>query len=138
MITFTVYGEPQGKGRPQFTINGHAYTPEKTRTYEAEVVAAFRREFPDFVRWEKGVPLRVRIKAVYGIPKSDSGLMAARKASGEIRPTKKPDADNVEKIVLDAINGIAWRDDAQVVDLRTVKVYGAVPRVEIGIEPVGY
>ena len=138
MITFTVYGEPQGKGRPKFTLTGHAYTPERTKTYEAEIVAAFRREFPDFVRWEKGVPLRVRIKAVYGIPRSDSGLTAARKASGEIRPTKKPDADNVEKIVLDAINGIAWRDDAQVVDLRTTKVYGAVPRVEVEIDEIRY
>ena len=138
MITFVIYGEPQGKGRPKFTLTGHAYTPERTKTYEAEIVAAFRREFPDFVRWEKGVPLRVRIKAVYGIPRSDSGLMAARKASGEIRPTKKPDADNVEKIVLDAINGIAWRDDAQVVDLRTTKVYGAVPRVEVEIDEIRY
>lgn len=138
MITFTVYGEPQGKGRPKFTLTGHAYTPERTKTYEAEIVASFRREFPDFVRWEKGVPLRVRIKAVYGIPKSDSGLTAARKASGEIRPTKKPDADNVEKIVLDAINGIAWKDDAQVVDLRTTKVYGEIPRVEVEIDEIRY
>lgn len=138
MITFTVYGEPKGKGRPQFTRTGHAYTPERTKTYEAEIVSAFRREFPDFVRWEKGVPLRVRIKAVYGIPKSDSGLTAARKASGEIRPTKKPDADNVEKVILDALNGIAWRDDAQIVDIRTVKEYGWQPCVMVEIDEIRY
>lgn len=138
MIMFTVYGEPKGKGRPQFTRTGHAYTPERTKSYEAEIVAAFRREFPDFVRWEKGVPLRVRIKAVYGIPQSDSGLMAARKASGEIRPTKKPDADNVEKVILDALNGIAWRDDAQIVDIRTVKEYGWQPCVTVEIDEIRY
>lgn len=138
MITFVIYGEPQGKGRPKFTLTGHAYTPERTKTYEAEIVASFRREFPDFVRWEKGVPLRVRIKAVYGVPVSDSKAKRERKLTGAIRPTKKPDADNVEKIVLDAINGIAWRDDAQVVDLRTVKVYGAVPRVEVEIDEIRF
>lgn len=138
MITFVIYGEPQGKGRPKFTMTGHAYTPERTKSYEAEIVASFRREFPDFVRWENGVPLRVRIKAVYGVPVSDSKAKRERKLTGAIRPTKKPDADNVEKIVLDAINGIAWKDDAQVVDLRTTKVYGAVPRVEVEIDEIRY
>lgn len=138
MITFTVYGEPQGKGRPKFTMTGHAYTPERTKSYEAEIVAAFRREFPDFVRWEKGVPLKVRIKAIYGVPVSDSKAKRERKLTGAIRPTKKPDADNIEKAILDAINGIAWKDDAQVVDLRTVKVYGAVPRVEVEIDEIRY
>ena len=41
MITFTVYGEPRGKGRPKFTMTGHAYTPERTKSYEAEIVAEF-------------------------------------------------------------------------------------------------
>lgn len=138
MITFVIYGEPQGKGRPKFTMTGHAYTPERTKSYEAEIVAAFRREFPDFVRWEKGVPLRVRIKAVYGVPVSDSKAKRERKLTGAIRPTKKPDADNVEKAILDALNGIAWRDDAQIVDIRTVKEYGWQPCVMVEIDEIRY
>ena len=137
MITFVVYGEPQGKGRANFA-NGHAYTPERTRTYEAEIVSSFRRDCPGFARWERGIPIRVRIKAVYGIPKSDSQTKRAMKRAGAIRPTKKPDCDNIEKVFLDALNGIAWHDDAQIVDIKVAEVYGDSPRVEIGIEPVGY
>ncbi len=138
MITFTVYGEPQGKGRPKFTLTGHAYTPERTKSYEAEIVASFRREHPGFVRWEKGVPLKVRIKAIYGIPVNDSKATRNAKLLGQKRPTKKPDADNVEKVILDALNGIAWRDDAQIVDIRTVKEYGWQPCVEVEIDEIRY
>ena len=138
MITFVVYGEPQGKGRPKFTQTGHAYTPERTRAYEVAVIAAFRRGFPKRTKWEKGVPLCVRIKAVYGIPRSDSKAKREQKLTGAVRPTKKPDADNVGKIILDALNGIAWQDDAQIVDLRTVKIYGEVPRVEVEIDEIRY
>ena len=138
MITFTVYGEPKGKGRPQFTRTGHAYTPERTKSYEAEIVASFRREHPGFVRWEKGVPLKVRIKAIYGIPVNDSKATRNAKLLGQKRPTKKPDADNVEKVILDALNGIAWRDDAQIVDIRTVKEYGWQPCVMVEIDEIRY
>lgn len=138
MIMFTVYGEPKGKGRPQFTRTGHAYTPERTKSYEAEIVSAFRREFPDFVRWEKGVPLKVRIKAIYGIPVNDSKATRNAKLLGQKRPTKKPDADNVAKVILDALNGIAWRDDAQIVDIRTVKEYGWQPCVTVEIDEIRY
>lgn len=44
-------------------------------------------------------------------------------------PLKKPDADNVAKIILDALNGIAYLDDKQVVDLGVHKSYNATPGV---------
>ena len=138
MIEFIVWGNPCGKGRPRFTRDGRAYTPTKTRTYEAEVVSAFRRDCPGFVPWEKGVPLRVRIKAVYAIPQSASGAAKARMLTGQTRPTKKPDADNCIKAITDALNAICYHDDSQIVDVKCVKEYGNEPRVEVTVKEIGY
>ena len=138
MIEFIVWGEPQGKGRPRMTRTGHAYTPEKTRTYEAEVVAAFRRDCPGFVPWEKGVPLRVRIKAVYAIPESATAVAKAKMLTGQTRPCKRADADNVIKIICDSLNAIAYHDDAQVVDVKCIKEYGKDPRVEVRVTETNY
>ena len=138
MIEFVVYGEPQGKERPRITRTGHAYTPIKTRTYEAEVVASFRRDCPGFIPWEKGVPLKVRIKAVYGIPESAPAYAKAKMLTGETRPCKRADADNVIKIICDSLNAIAYHDDAQVVDVKCVKEYGKEPRVEVRVTETSY
>lgn len=77
--------------------------------------------------------MRVRIQAVYGIPQSATNADRTRMATGQKRPTKKPDCDNIEKVIMDALNGIAWHDDAQVVDIKTVKVYGEKPCVDVKI-----
>lgn len=132
-ISFTVWGEPQGKARPVVPRTGHAYTPKKTVTYEAEVIAEYHRAYPNRVRWEKGVPLRLRVDAYYGVPKSASQKDRARMLAGEILPTKKPDYDNIGKIVSDALNGVAYYDDAQISDGGVKKAYSAEPRVEIKI-----
>ncbi len=134
-VTFTVPGEPQGKARPRVTRMGHAYTPERTRSYEAEVIRRFRiaEQGTGFVRWEKSVPLTLTVRAYYGIPKSANKRMQAAMLEGRISPTKKPDTDNIGKIVADALNGIAWYDDAQITELRVIKQYSADPRVEISI-----
>ena len=66
-------------------------------------------------------PAAVRIEAVYGIPKSYSKKKRERALNGELAPTKKPDADNIAKVVCDALNGVAYVDDTQVIDLRVFK-----------------
>lgn len=128
-IQFTVPGEPQGKGRPRFTGQGRAYTPEKTKAYESLVKAAFLasgcKAFPP------GVPLVIHIDAYYAIPKSASKQKQAQMQNREIRPTKTPDYDNVAKAVSDSLNGLAYHDDAQIVDGRVRKFYDYLPRVEV-------
>ncbi len=133
-ITFSVPGEPRGKARPR-VVKGHTYTPSGTMSYEAGVVLAYRNRYADRVRWEKGVPLRMRITACYGIP---SGTAPKRKSQilKEL-PTKKPDADNIGKIVADALNGIAYYDDAQIVDLQVRKAYAENPCVRVEIQETG-
>lgn len=134
-ITVTIPGEPVGKGRPKFTKTGTAYTPPKTRTYENKVaflykVAAKGRKF------QRHVPVAVEIRAYYEIPQSDSKRQRERKLSGTIMPCKKPDIDNVVKAVLDAINGIAYEDDAQVVMISASKAYSERPRVDMCVSDV--
>lgn len=136
MIQFTIPGEPQGKARAR-TGKGFAYTPEKTVNYEALIKQIY--VFEALKGKPKGLiekPVEMAILAFYGIPKSYSKgkLLAAQ--HNVIRPTKKPDADNIAKIVCDALNNVAYKDDTQVVKLTVEKYYSELPRVEVGLKEV--
>lgn len=135
-LKFTVLGEPVGKGRPRFRNAGNfvqTYTPEKTVNYETLVQLEYRRQCHDF-KFEKEIPLDVRITAYYGIPKSASKKKAQLMRDRKIRPIKKPDADNVIKAILDALNKIAYHDDTQVADLQLRRFYSDNPRVVITMQ----
>ena len=134
-LEFKVPGEPVGKGRPRFVrATGRTYTPEKTERYENLVKLAFIKEYPDVVPIEG--PISVEMVANFSIPKSWSKKKQALAAAGALRPTKKPDTDNIAKIK-DALNGIAWIDDAQVVEESISKNYTEVPSLTIIIETLG-
>lgn len=130
-IIFTVPGVPQGKGRPRVTRNG-TFTPKKTRDYEKKVrdcyIAQGGQMFPD------DTPLFASITAIFPIP---SSLSKKRRAmfNGK-RHCKKPDADNVAKAILDALNGVAYRDDSAVSSLLVDKSYGDASRVTVSIKAV--
>lgn len=130
-IIFTVPGVPQGKGRPRVTRNG-TFTPKKTRDYEKKVrdcyIAQGGQMFPD------DTPLFASITAIFPIP---SSLSKKRRAlfNGK-RHCKKPDADNVAKAILDALNGVAYRDDSAVSLLLVDKRYGDDARVTVSIKDV--
>lgn len=135
-VKFVVPGEPKGKGRPRVE-NRHgksiARTPEDTVVYENLVKTVYyqqcqRAQFP------KGTPLEVRVMAYYSIPQSESKKRQAMMESHQIRPMKKPDVDNVVKIILDSLNKIAYHDDAQVVDCMFRKFYSYQPRVVVTIQ----
>lgn len=134
-LEFKVPGEPVGKGRPRFVrATGRTYTPEKTERYENLVKLAFIKEYPDVVPIEG--PLAVTMIANFSIPKSWSKKKQVLAIAGVLRPTKKPDTDNIAKIK-DALNGIAWIDDAQVVEESISKNYTEVPSLTIIIETLG-
>ena len=132
IIRFTIPGVPQGKQRPRFTRFGHTYTPEKTRQYEEDVRSAYLEAARDAHFSDR--PVCVEILAFYPIPKSAAKGRRAAMADGSIRPVVKPDCDNVCKIICDALNGIAWRDDAQVVKITVEKRYGETPMVHVVID----
>jgi Holliday junction resolvase RusA-like endonuclease len=131
-IKFTVPGEPQGKARPRFTRGGRAYTPKKTVEYESSI----RRAFQAAGGKPTGNPVSVAIIAEYKIPKSASKAKRGQMLSGEILPTKKPDADNIAKAVCDALNGVAYEDDAQVCWLKVSKKYSDDPKIEVTVREV--
>lgn len=133
MYEFEMIGELVGKARPRMnTRTGRAYTPTNTKLYEYSLRQWFIREYPYFVPIESRV--KVTIIAYFGIPKSTSKKKAAEMLAGNISPTKKPDADNIIKIVLDAMNNFAFKDDTQVTKLEIEKKYDNTPRIYIKIE----
>lgn len=129
-VTFTVAGEPQGKARPRVTRNG-TYTPKKTRDFERLVKLSYRDQCGGMTFGDK--PLTVTVTAYMQPPKSVSKKKRAAMLAGTIYPKRKPDADNIAKAVCDALNGIAYRDDAQVSLLIVEKLYGDLPRVTVHI-----
>ena len=121
-------GDPVGKERPRHTRNGHTYTPEKTKAYEAKVAACFLKAHGKRIDG----PVFVAITAYMPIPKRATKADRAAMEAGTRLPMKRPDADNIAKIVMDALNGLAYHDDAQVIGLSVLKRYGD-PHVEINI-----
>ena len=133
---FTVYGEPKGKGRPRFnTKTGHAITPKDTVSYENLVKLEWQTAYGT-ENFPKEAMLDMRILAYYGIPKSKSKKIKEQMAKGLLRPTKKPDMDNVVKIIADSLNQVAYRDDTQIVDCQCRKFYSDSPRVEVMIKEI--
>lgn len=135
-IKFTVPGEPYGKGRPRFSGVGKPRTPEKTVNYETMVKWYYKMASKGFM-FPDNAMLDMRIYAYYSIPKSDSKKMKQAKTDNRIRPMKKPDMDNVCKIIADALNKIAYHDDTQIVDVMVRKFFSDQPRVVVTIQEVG-
>lgn len=140
-IEFTVPGEPQSKGRPRFYHNGkfvRTYTPSDTVNYENLVKLAWMQraedQFSDPIRKLTGA-IKAEIWAFFPIPKSASKKKQTQMLQDEIRPiTVKKDLDNICKAILDALNGIAYDDDRQVVVIYASKHYSENPRVEVTLE----
>ena len=134
MLQFVVEGPPQGKARPRFvrTRTGmRTYTLDKTKSYEAQIGFVARGALA-------GAPmlagaLEVAVSAHYPIPASWSKRKRAQALRNEIRPTVKPDLDNVVKAVLDALNGVAYVDDCQVVDSHGRKSYSERPSLLVQV-----
>jgi Holliday junction resolvase RusA-like endonuclease len=137
VINFVVDGQPVAKGRPRFARVGKgvkAYTPAKTATYEQQVSwaakAAMRGASP------LAGPVELFVILYMQIPASYSKVKRARAISGDLRPTGKPDLDNVVKGIKDACNNIVWGDDSQVVRMVASKHYAARASATIIAAPV--
>lgn len=135
-IAFTIFGEPTAKGRPRFFRAGNfvrTYTPKDTLIAEND----FRLQS---LQYKPAIPLTqeilLTIKIYRKIPKSFSKLKVIAANSGAIRPTTKPDWDNYGKLVCDAMNGIFWKDDSQIVSAWVEKYYSDNPRIEIALEAI--
>jgi Holliday junction resolvase RusA-like endonuclease len=137
-ITIALQGAPQGKGRARsFVRGGHVghYTPEKTRTYEGMIRFAAMQELGK--RPALDCPVEFVLRAVFPVPASWSERKRRRAITGELKPGKKPDLDNIAKAWNDALNGVAYRDDSLICRMTLDKRYGPQPLVVVTITPIG-
>lgn len=133
MIKLIIPGQPCAKGRPRLGKYG-TYTPEKTVNYETLVKQLYIMQNH---RKQLEGALQMRVIAYMPIIKSTSKKNAELMRMGNIRPTKKPDWDNIGKIISDALNGLAYHDDSQIVTATVEKWYSDNPRVEVEIQEMG-
>ena len=130
---FEVPGKITGKGRPRVnSYTGIVYTPTKTKDYESLIEQYFLLKYPRFKQIEQRA--KVTIIAYFDIPKSTKKSDIEGMLNNEISPTKKPDIDNIVKIVLDAMNKFAFKDDTQITKLEVEKKYGNEEKIIIKIE----
>ena len=132
---FEVEGKPTGKGRPRFKRMGNfvqTYTPEKTAEYEKLVRIRFQNAGGALT----DKPVRVEITAFFAPPKSTRKRDRIEMLANRILPEKKPDVDNIAKIILDALNKIAYKDDSQVIELSVKKIYSDAAKVCVHIEEI--
>lgn len=130
---FEVQGKITGKGRPRVnSYTGMVYTPTKTKDYECLVQQYFLLKYPRFKMLENRV--EVRIVAYFSIPKATKEIEKNKMLQNQISPTKKPDIDNIVKIILDAMNKFAFKDDTQITKLSVEKQYGNEEKVIVQIK----
>lgn len=127
MIRFEVPGLPIAKARARVTRKGFSYTPKKTADYEALVAMAAR----DALAEPMDGPVTVSVCFYMPIPASWSKKKQAAARSGDLRPTSRPDLDNMLKAITDSLNTIAYKDDSQIVSVSSAKRYADVPRADV-------
>jgi len=140
-VTFTIPGVPGAKARPRFRIVkpkfgqsfASMYSPKETTNYENLVKTSFR-----LVHCGNPTehPVKLTVAAFFPIPASSTKRFRAECQSEDKPVTKKPDFDNVAKIICDALNQVAFKDDSQVYDARVVKFYSEMPRTVVTIDDV--
>ncbi len=132
IIAFTIPGQPVAKGRPRACIRGGkvaTYTPDNTARYENLVKLAAQEAM-------KGLPpiggaVALEVKVFLAVPASWPKKKQAEAVAGTVRPSGRPDADNLLKSVADGMNGVVFADDAQVTSCLVQKRYDTAPRVEV-------
>lgn len=154
-VTFELRGKPGHKGRhrSRLMIPREAWTvlPSGTKVITflaSKKIFIMQHPDPETEAYEKVLaeaaalmmrgraptvnPVALLVHAYRIIPESWSKTEKAQARAGYIRPTSRPDWDNYGKIT-DALNGIVWKDDSQVVDGRSLKYYSDRPALRIEV-----
>lgn len=139
-IEFFVPGKPQGKARARTVRmpNGftRSFTPDKTVLYENLIKSCFieaEAKQNGIFPLEAGTPVDMLITAYFKPPVSQSLKKQRMMLLNEIQPLKKPDMDNIVKVVADALNGLAYHDDTQICSLGATKVYSREEGLQVRI-----
>lgn len=133
-IQFTVLGKAIGKPRARVTRNG-TFTPQKGKDYE-RAVATYAKQAMKFSP-PLASPVEVAVVVCFAPEKSWPAWKKAQALAGELAHTSKPDLDNIIKALKDAMNGIVYVDDSQVITLIARKRYGISDAVYVSVLPIG-
>ena len=136
MREFKIPGKAQAKQRPRMGRSGIVYTPKETLVYENYVKMCYSDYANQFGWLPYENQVRAEIEVLVAVPKSDSKTKKKAKIEGMIRPTVKPDCANLAKSILDSLNGLAYHDDKQVVDLFVKKYYAENAEVRVRLTEV--
>jgi len=126
-IDLTIPGTPVAKGRGRATKTGRVFTPKKTREAEDTLAGRAMALLAGVVGLPLAGPLRLEATFTSVQPSSWS----AKKRASMPAPTSRPDVDNLLKLATDALNGVVWVDDAQLVTIICRKVYGPAPSTRL-------
>jgi Holliday junction resolvase RusA-like endonuclease len=135
MVTFKLDADPVGKQRARYARRGNfvqTYTPDKTRNYEALLKDAAIEAMGSSEPLETPVSLYLYIRVP--IPKSFSKKKVQECLNGSEQPMKKPDSSNVLKSVEDAMNGVVYKDDCQIINHHMTRVYSTLAGVDICVK----
>jgi Holliday junction resolvase RusA-like endonuclease len=132
-FTIDIPGKPLGKQRSRSTRGGHHYTPAPTENAEAWARGCMHEQYHGPLL---SGAVGIMVEAVFPVPRSWPKRKQADALSGRLRPTGKPDWDNVGKLYCDAAKGLLWHDDAQVVLATVAKWYGTAPHVLLRVQPI--
>ena len=136
MREFKIPGKAQAKQRPRMGRSGIVYTPKETLVYENYVKMCYSDYANQFGWLPYENQVRAEIEVLVAVPKSDSKTKKKAKIEGMIRPAVKPDCDNLAKSILDSVNGLAYHDDKQVVELSIKKYYAENAEVRVRLTEV--
>lgn len=133
MINIDLYGDPVAMTRPRFARRGnfvHTYDPQANlkETFKWQIKSQYRDE-------PIKAPVSLDITFYMPIPKSTSKRKKRQMLNGVCFHMVKPDIDNLSKFLLDCLNKIVLEDDAQVIELRTKKIYSENPGTLVRIFP---
>jgi Holliday junction resolvase RusA-like endonuclease len=135
MVTFKLDADPVGKQRARYARRGNfvqTYTPDKTRNYEALIRDAAIEAMGASEPLETPVSLYLYIRVP--IPKSCTKKRLEAISNGSEKPIKKPDSSNILKSVEDAMNGVVYKDDCQIINHHMTRVYSSLPGVDICVK----
>lgn len=132
-LVFEVPGKVRGKGRPRFMRNGHTYTDKNTVAYEKLIQASYLKR----TSYISQKSVRISMYICFAPNRSDTKKNRIIKLLNKLWPKKKPDVDNVIKVVLDALNKVAYADDTQVNEIHVIRHWDEQERLVICLSENG-
>ena len=130
-VSFVIPTHPTGKGRPRLCSSGSVFTPSRTKYYENFIKGCYIEQCGDVSFGDKSIVLYIK---AYSEPLSKFKKEERKNALlNLIKPTSKPDVDNILKAILDALNEVAYNDDRYIYKIVVERYYSDEPRTEVEI-----